>query len=67
MTVGSQVKSCFASIKSAEATLMLLAQKTQDDETKQTLTSAQHTVSEIKDDLQKHVLFLSREEPQYKP
>jgi len=67
MTVGSQVKSCFASIKSAEATLMLLAQKTQDDQTKQILTNAQHNISEIKDDLQKHVLFLSREEPQYKP
>lgn len=67
MTVGSQVKSCFASIKSAEATLVLLAQKTQDDQTKQILTNAQHNISEIKDDLQKHVLFLSREEPQYKP
>lgn len=67
MTVGSQVKSCFASIKSAEATIMMLAEKTQDEKTKQTLTNAQHTVSEIKDDLQKHVLFLSREEPQYKP
>ena len=66
MTVGSEVKSCYASIKSAEATLNMLANKTQDQQTKETFEQVQKLISEIKEDLQKQVVYLSREEPQYK-
>lgn len=66
MTVGSQVKSCFSSIKSAEATIQLLAKKTQHEETRKVFEDALKMISEVKDDLQKQVIFISREEPQYK-
>lgn len=66
MTVGSQVKSCFASIKNAEATLQLLANKTTDNQAKETFENTQHIISEIKNDLQKQIMYLSQEEPQYK-
>jgi len=66
MTVGSQVKSCFASIKSVEATLTILANKTQSEEIKQAYETAEQIVKEIKDDLQQQVIFISTEEPQYK-
>lgn len=66
MTVGSEVKSCFSSIKSAEATLNLLASKTQDQQTKETFEQAQQLIFEVKEDLEKQVMYLSREEPQYK-
>lgn len=66
MTVGSQVKSCFASIKSAEATLQLLANKTTDNQAKEVFEHTANIISEIKNDLQNQVLYLSREEPQYK-
>lgn len=66
MTVGSQVKSCFSSIKSAEATVHLLANKTQDEEAKRIFEQAQKVLTEIKEDLDQQVLYLIREEPQYK-
>lgn len=66
MTVSSQVKSCFSSIKSAEAMLAILEQKTQDGDTKEAYRQAQMVLSDIKEDLQKQIMFLSREEPQYK-
>lgn len=66
MTVGSEVKSCFSSIKSAEASLNILANKTQTQEAKEVFAQAQRLISEVKDDLQKQVIYLSREEPQYK-
>lgn len=66
MTVGSQVKSCFSSIKSAEATLNLLAKKTQHEQNKQAFEQTEQLISEIKEDLQKQVIQLGKEEPQYK-
>ncbi len=66
MTVGSEVKSCYSSIKSAEATLNILANKTQDQQTKEIFEQVQRVISEVKEDLQKQVMYLSREEPQYK-
>ncbi|HLR07766.1 MAG TPA: DUF1657 domain-containing protein [Bacillota bacterium] len=65
MTVGSQVKSCYSAIKSAEATLDVLAHKTQDKQAKQAFQNAQQLVSDIKDDLKKQVIALTNEEPQY--
>jgi len=66
MTVGSDVKSCFSSIKSAEATLNILANKTQSLETKQAFEQAQQLITQVKDDLQKQVIYLTQEEPTYK-
>lgn len=66
MTVGSQVKGCFSSIKSVEATLNILAAKTQDQQSKQVFDSTQRIISEVKEDLQKQVIKLSKAEPQYK-
>ena len=65
MTVGSQVKGCYASIKSIGASLALLANKTQHQESQQAFQEAKQLISEIKDDLQKHLIHLTREEPQY--
>ncbi|WP_404452406.1 DUF1657 domain-containing protein [Virgibacillus necropolis] len=66
MTIGSQVKSCFSSLKSAEATLSLLANKTQDQQAKEVYINTKTIVDEVKNDLQKQVIYLTKEEPQYK-
>ncbi|MFC2947408.1 DUF1657 domain-containing protein [Virgibacillus sediminis] len=65
MTVGSQVKSCYASVKNAEASLKVLANKAQDQETKTAFLNAGNMVMEIKSDLEKQVIEISKEEPQY--
>lgn len=66
MTVGSQVKGCFSSIKSAEATLSLLANKTQDTEAKKNFEEVEKIIANVKTDLERQVIYLSKEEPQYK-
>jgi hypothetical protein len=66
MTVGSQVKSCFSSIKSAEATIQLLATKTQEHEAHEKFKEAEKIIASIKNDLQQQVIQLTKEEPQYK-
>lgn len=66
MTIGSQVKSCFSSIKSAEATISLLTNKAQDEQTKQIYEETNTIIAEIKNDLQQQVIRLTQEEPQYK-
>ncbi|MFC3039931.1 DUF1657 domain-containing protein [Virgibacillus xinjiangensis] len=65
MTVGSQVKSCYASIKSAEASLEMLANKAKDQETKNAFFHAGNILLDIKSDLKQQVIELSKEEPQY--
>ncbi|GAA0613810.1 DUF1657 domain-containing protein [Virgibacillus siamensis] len=66
MTVGAQVKACYASIKSAEATLMSLKGKSSDPEAREALEGAEKMMVDIKADLKKQVIYLSQEEPQYK-
>ncbi|MBP1968284.1 hypothetical protein J2Z83_000376 [Virgibacillus natechei] len=66
MTVGSQVKSCYASIKNVEATLNLLTNKAQDYQAKDSFDKAQQIITEVKDDMEKQVIQLTKEEPQYK-
>jgi hypothetical protein len=66
MTVGSQVKSCFSSIKSVEASLSLLINKTQHEQSKQAFEQTEQLIAEIKEDLKKQVIQLMKEEPQYK-
>jgi hypothetical protein len=65
MTVGSQVKGCYSSIKSIEASLGVLLNKTQNEESKRAFEHTEQIIKVIKDDLQKQVVILSKQEPQY--
>jgi hypothetical protein len=65
MTVGSQVKTCYASIKSIEATLGILANQTNEAKARNAYLETEEIITEIKNDLEKQVLMLAREEPQY--
>ena len=66
MTVVSDVKQCLASLKGVEASLSNLAERTQDNESKQTIHETMIVVSEIVTDLKKRVGELENEEYQYK-
>ena len=66
MTVVSDVKQCLASLKGVEASLSNLAERTQDNESKQTIHETMMVVSEIVTDLKKRVGELENEEYQYK-
>ncbi|MFD2761984.1 DUF1657 domain-containing protein [Lentibacillus juripiscarius] len=66
MTVSSQVKGCYASLKSADATLETLAAKTSSQEAEEAFRQARNTVRTVKQDLEQQVIFLTKEEPQYK-
>ncbi|MFD1361537.1 DUF1657 domain-containing protein [Lentibacillus salinarum] len=66
MTVSSQVKGCFASVKNIEATLETLANKTQDQEAKKAFKDVQTIMNTVQNDLENQVLYLTKEEPQYK-
>ncbi|HFK1429658.1 MULTISPECIES: DUF1657 domain-containing protein [Bacillus cereus group] len=66
MTVGSDVKQCFASLRGVEASLSSLALRTLDDESKRTLHEAMMVVYEVTKDLKKSVGELEGEELQYK-
>ncbi|WP_042145166.1 DUF1657 domain-containing protein [Paucisalibacillus sp. EB02] len=65
MTVGSQVKTCYASIKNIEATLAILVNQTNEANARNAYRETEEIIIEIKKDLEKQVLMLSREEPQY--
>lgn len=66
MTVASNVKQCLASLKGIEVSLSNLAERTQDNESKQILHETMMVVSEIVTDVKKRVGELEREEFQYK-
>lgn len=66
MTVGSNVKNCYFALKSAEASLRILQEKTVNEQSKVIFKQAEQSITEVKTDLHKQVLFLAREEPQYK-
>ncbi len=66
MTVGANVKSSYFSVKSAEANLEQLAIKSNNKETKHALYEGKRLLSQVKEDLNKQIQFLAREEPQYK-
>lgn len=67
MTVESQVKNCFSSIKGAQATVDVLASKTKDEKSQKVYEQVSQILTEVKDDLQNQIIFISQEEPQYKP
>lgn len=65
LTVGSQVKNCYFTIKQIDAGLETLASKTSDVTSQNALLQAQEYVQSVKNDLESQVIFIENEEPQY--
>ena len=66
MTVSSQVKTCLASLKSAQASLEQFALNTLDEEAKSIFRNAAHTTEQIVEQVSSRVKQLEQQEPQYK-
>lgn len=66
MTVASDVKTCVASLKSAQASLEQFALSTQDKQAKQMFENASKATQQIVDQVSSRVKQLEQEEPQYK-
>jgi hypothetical protein len=66
MTVASEVKTCLASLKSAQASLEQFALGTQNQEAKTLFENASKTTQQIVDSVTTRVSQLENEEPQYK-
>lgn len=66
MTIGSQVKTTLASLKSAQANLETFALGTQNKQAKQAYTEAAQNTKSIVDMLEQRVTSMEQEEPQYK-
>lgn len=66
MTVASQVKTCLASLKGAQANLEQFAIETQNQEAKTTFTNAAEQTQQIVQQVETRVQQLENEEPQYK-
>ena len=66
MTVATQVKTCVASLKSAQASLEQFALNTQNPEAKQMFANAAAQTAQILQQLEARVQQLEQEEPQYK-
>jgi hypothetical protein len=66
VTVASQVKTCVASLKSAQASLEQFAIGTQNQEAKTLFTNAAQQTQQILDQVEPRIQQLETEEPQYK-
>jgi cell division protein ZapA (FtsZ GTPase activity inhibitor) len=66
MTVASQVKTCLASLKSAQASLEQFALETQNQEAKDLFTNAAQQTRQICLQVEGRVTELEKEEPQYR-
>ncbi len=66
MTVASEVKTCLASLKSAQASLEQFALNTQNQAAKTMFEHASVNTQQIVDRLNARVKELENEEPQYK-
>jgi hypothetical protein len=66
VTVASQVKTCVASLKSAQASLEQFALETQNQEAKTLFTNCAGQTDQILQQLESRVQQLENEEPQYK-
>lgn len=66
MTVASDVKTCVASLKSAQASLETFALATQNQEAKTLFTNAAQQTEQILQQVEGRVTQLESEEPQYK-
>lgn len=65
MTVDSQVKNSYFTVKQAEATMKQLHLKTDDKEAKHAFQSAEQLLALVKNDLQEQLIFLAKEETEY--
>ncbi|MBD2866734.1 MULTISPECIES: DUF1657 domain-containing protein [Paenibacillus] len=66
MTVASDVKTCLASLKSAQASLEQFALSTQNQEAKSVFQNCAQTTQQVVDQVNARVQQLENEEPQYK-
>jgi len=66
VTVSTQVKTCVASLKSAQASLEQFALNTQNQEAKQMFTDCAAQTGQILQQIESRVQQLENEEPQYK-
>ncbi|RLM60092.1 DUF1657 domain-containing protein [Halorubrum sp. Atlit-9R] len=66
MTVASQVKTCVASLKGAQASLEQFALETENQEAKDLFTNAAQQTQQVLDQVESRVQQLESEEPQYK-
>ncbi|TCS95802.1 DUF1657 domain-containing protein [Hazenella coriacea] len=66
MTVSSDVKTCVASLKSAQASLEQFALSTNNKSAKQIFTDAAQTTQQVITQVESRVQQLESEEPQYK-
>jgi hypothetical protein len=66
VTVASDVKTCVASLKSAQASLEQFALSTQNQEAKAVFETASITTQQVIDQISIRVQQLENEEPQYK-
>ena len=66
MTVATQVKTCIASLKSAQASLEQFALNTQNQEAKQMFEKASKATQQIVEQVSTRVGEMENEEPQYK-
>lgn len=66
MTVASQVKTCVASLKGAQASLEQFALETENQEAKDMFTNAAQQTQQILQQVESRVQELENEEPQYK-
>lgn len=66
MTVATQVKTCVAALKSAQASLEAFALNTQNQEAKQLFTDCAAQANQIVQQVESRVQQLEAEEPQYK-
>ncbi|SES00943.1 DUF1657 domain-containing protein [Salipaludibacillus aurantiacus] len=65
MSVGSQVQGTLVSLQSIEATLLTLAAKSSDDETKETFLKSAERTKAVLNEVQKRKMQIENEEPQY--
>lgn len=66
MTVASDLKTCVASLKSAQASLEQFALSTQNQEAKDTFTTCAQSTQQVIDQVSERVQQIETEEPQYK-
>ncbi|CAM2872025.1 DUF1657 domain-containing protein [Paenibacillus sediminis] len=66
MTIASDVKTCLASLKSAQASLEQFALGTQNQQAKNLFTNAAQQTQSIVQQVESRVQQLENEEPQYK-
>lgn len=66
MTISSDVKTCLANLKSAQASLEQFALGTQNQEAKSTFETAARTTQQVVQQIESRVQQIEQQEPQYK-